>query len=484
MPRYRFLVGMAGALILTACSSQGVGYDPNKGLILNGSGSGASSGASENETADSGSLTFGKLFGSSASGMGYAVGDEPYAVKAGAAVLDQGGSAADAAVAIYFALAVTYSVAAGLGGGGLCVVYDADSGRSQAMDFLARDAAQGGAFAVPGNVRGFAALHAGYGKLPWQRDVALGESMAASGFPVSDALAARLQASQNVVRLDTNLSAEFLDESGHVKPAGTVVANPALAGTLALIRERGPDAFYGASIAEKIVRYSSREGGAISAADLAAYRAGVRDPQIVTMGSQRAYLPPVSVGAGSFAAAMLPRLVNAGGTPRAAGDAAVATSAAVKATLAKFGVASLPEDLGATGYAALDKNGQAVACAVTMNGPFGSGHTAEGTGVALANSPSAGQAGLAAAFLMPVLATTDDNQMTLAGAGAGGPNGTAAIVYALLELALGKDVTKPGDLRSTGAAPYDTVNAIACQHGICAALPDPAAHGLGVSAGG
>lgn len=305
MPRFSFFAGVAAALILTACSSGG--------------------------SAGSDLLTLGPLFGSSAPGnTGYAVGDEPYAVKAGAAILDQGGSAADAAAAIYFALAVTYPVAAGLGGGGLCVVYDAAGGRSQAIDFLARDAAQGGAFAVPGNVRGFAALHAGYGNLPWQRDVALGESMASSGFPISGALVARLQDSQNVVRLDTNLSAEFLDESGHLKPAGTVVANPALAGTLTAIREHGADAFYGASIAEKIVTYSSGEGGAISAADLAAYRAGVRDPQIVTMGSERAYLPPANVGAGSFAAAILSLLVNTGGTPKAAGNAAVETAAVIK----------------------------------------------------------------------------------------------------------------------------------------------------------
>lgn len=460
MPRFSFFAGVAAALILTACSS------------------GGSTGA--------GLPALGLLFGSSAPGnTGYAVGDEPYAVKAGAAVLNQGGSAADAAAAIYFTLAVTYPVAAGLGGGGLCVVYDAASGRSQAIDFLARDAARGGAFAVPGNVRGFAALHAGFGKLPWQRDVSFGESMAASGFPITDALVARLQASQDAIRLDTALAAEFLDESGHVKPVGTAVSSPALAGTLAAIRERGPDAFYGGDTAQKIVSYATGEGGAISAMDLAAYRAGVRDPQIVTMGSVRAYLPPANVGAGSFAAAPLALLVNADGTPKADGNPAVRIATAMKETLTKFGIASLPKDLGATGFAALDKTGQAVACAVAMNGPFGSGRTAEGTGVTLANSPSAGEAGLAAAFLTPVLATEDaSGPIVFSGAGAGGPNGTAAIAYALLELALGKDVTKPGSLRSTGAAPYDTVNAIACQHGLCAALPDPAAHGLGTAAGG
>lgn len=482
MPRSRFFAGMTGALILAACSSQsGLGYDPDKGLIV---------GPSAGETAAAGSpddsggwFGLGKIFGSSeSSSKGYVVGDEPEAVTAGATALRQGGSAADAATAMYFTLAVTYPVAAGLGGGGLCVVYDAASGRSQAIDFLARDASRGGAYAVPGNVRGFATLQTAFGRLPWQRDVAFGESKAATGFPISEALAARLQDSQNVVRLDTNLAAEFLDESGQVKPAGTVVSNPALAGTFAIVREQGADGLYGGTVAQKIVNYSASQGGAISLSDLADYRAGTGDPQIVTVGGLRAYLPPSSIGAGSFAAAMLSHLVNADGTPKTDGNPAGATAQAVKETLTKFGVISLPQDLGATGFAALDKNGEAVACAVTMNGPFGSGHTAEGTGVTLANSP-ADETGLAAAFLTPLLAAKD-REIELAGAGAGGPNGTASIVYALLRLALGNGISKPGDLRSTGAAPYDTVNAIACKDGVCAALSDPAAHGLGAAAGG
>jgi gamma-glutamyltranspeptidase/glutathione hydrolase len=492
MPRLHFLAGMVAALVVTACSSGGPTYDPNRGLIMDSSQARSTSSGSSSGSG----LSLGRLFGpSDSAGAGYAVGDEPYAVKAGAAVLAQGGSAADAATAMYFTLAVTYPVSAGLGGGGLCVVYDAASGRSRAIDFLARNTAGGGAFAVPGNVRGMAALHDEFGTLPWARDVAYGEALAAAGFPVSSALAARLRAAQNVVRLDAGLAAEFLDESGQVKPVGTIVSNRALSETLDAIRRHGSASFYRGRVADRIVTYSTREGGTISNADLAAYRVGLRDAQTMDIGSLRAYLPPASVGAGSFAKALLSRLVGADGTVAAANPAA-ATRRAELAALNRFGVRNLPKDLGATGFAARDRRGQGVACAVTMNGPFGSGHTAQGTGVTLANAPAAGRTGLAAAFLTPLLVTKDmsgpvvlpgeegSRAVALAGAGAGGPNGTAAIAYALLRMAMGEDMTKPGDVRAAGATAYDTVNAIVCQHGICAVLPDPYAHGLGATAGG
>ena len=69
---------------------------------------------------------------------------------------------------MYFALAATYPVSAGLGGGGLCLIHDGVSHRNEGFDFLARDVGGHGAFGVPGNVRGFSALQAAYGRLPWR----------------------------------------------------------------------------------------------------------------------------------------------------------------------------------------------------------------------------------------------------------------------------------------------------------------------------
>jgi len=454
MLRIQRFAGVAGLAFLTACSS--------------GGDQGPSFGGEQ----------------SPSFGGGFVVGDEPFAVQTAASILAQGGSAADAATAMYFALAVTYPVAAGLGGGGVCVVHDQQSGQNDAFDFLARDAAAKGAFAVPGNVRGFASLQSLYGRLPWQRDVSPGEGYAATGFPISRALAARLASSQDVIRLDAGLAAEFIDESGKVRSAGAVVSNPTLAQTLSAIRVQGPNGFYRGAVAQSIAAYASAQGGAITAAELDAYLADREPASVVPLGSEVGYLPPPRVGAGDFASVLLSHLVDAQGTVVANENPAAATAAATKATLDKFGIASLPKDLGATGFAAIDSSGQAVACAVTMSAPFGSAHTAQGTGVTLAPAPSSGQAGLAGAFLTPVVATqTPGGPVSLAGAGAGGPNGTAAIAYAMLKLAQGQDLTQPGALRSTGIAPFDTVNAIACVDGRCAASPDPGAYGLGAAAG-
>jgi gamma-glutamyltranspeptidase/glutathione hydrolase len=411
------------------------------------------------------------------------VGDEPYAVSAAASIMAAGGNAADAATAMYFALAVTYPVAAGLGGGGICLVHDPARSSDEEFDFLARDTTGGGAFAVPGNVRGFAAMQTVFGALPWARVISSSEGYAAAGFPISQALVTRLQAAENVIRLDAGLASEFMDESGHVRPAGSVVFNRELADTLSAIRTQGADAFYKGAIGDKIVAYSAAQGGSITAAELAGYPLSRRLPHKVQFGEQRIQLPREGTGAGAFAGALFDNVLRAQSSVAQTANTEAEVVAATRQALSGFGVANLPNDLGATGFAATDDNGRAVACAVTMNGPFGSGHTAQGTGVTLASATSTGEAGLAAAFLTPVIAIDGDGMIVLAGAGAGGPIGTASIADALARLGKGEIVTRRANNPTPGAKLYDTVNAILCQGGSCTALIDASANGLGATPG-
>jgi gamma-glutamyltranspeptidase/glutathione hydrolase len=409
------------------------------------------------------------------------VGDEPFAVRTGASILAQGGSAVDAATATYFALSVTYPVAAGLGGGGICIVHDPASGRNEEFDFLPREPGGGGSYAVPGNVRGFAVMQSQFGALPWQRDVSPGEGYAATGFPISRALAARLTAAQDVIRLDASLAAEFMDESGKPKPEGSVVSSPELASTLAALRVGGPNGFYKGLVGAQIIAYSQTEGGGIGVSEFAGSAVSSSAPQSMQMGNVYVFLPGQETGSGKFAGALFDNINRAQATSIGAADLQATVVYAVKQALTQFAVTNLPADLGATGFAAIDSRGQAVACAVTMNGPFGSGHTATGTGVTLARAPSSGQSGVASAFLTPVIATEGGaGSLSLAGAGAGGPNGTAAMGYVLARLAAGDRLLNPGDIRSTGV-PYDTINVISCQNETCVALPDPSGHGMGAS---
>ncbi len=443
MLRSRLFAAISGAFLLSACS-----------------------------TASDIGQTIGLTGGAPApANSGVVVADEPSAAQTGAAILAGGGSAADAATAMYFVLSVTYPVAAGLGGGGLCLVRDPATGATDEYEFLARDAADGGAFAVPGNVRGFALLQASYGRLPWQRDISDAEGFAAAGFPISSALAARLTASQDAIRLDAPLAHEFMDESGKMDAAGTVVPNVELAQTLAAIRTSGPIGFYLGGVADKIAAYSATQGGAITADALRGYHAVQTDPRSVSLGDLSVNVPVSQHGGGVFAGALFKEL----------GDGQAGVASAVKDALARFSVGTWPPDLGSTGFAARDSNGEAVACAVTMNGPFGAAHSAADTGVILARAPASGDAALSAAFLAPVIATDASGNVALVGAGAGGPGGTAAMAIALQSLAQGAGVSTIHGTQASESASYDTVNAIVCQGGSCSLLAESGPSGVGMS---
>jgi gamma-glutamyltranspeptidase/glutathione hydrolase len=234
----------------------------------------------------------------------------------GAAVLKRGGNAVDAAVATGFAMAVTYPAAGNIGGGGFMVVRTArgvttfdfreraplkstatmylDSAGNIDRRLTARGYLAPG---VPGTVRGLEMAHKKYGKLPW-RDVVLPAAVLADGFKLSPDLARGLsrEVSRNMKDFPASVAA-YGKPGGGDWMAGDTLRLPGLASALRAIAEGGADAFYKGWIADSIAADMARNGGLISKADLAAYRAVERAP---IKGEFRGYtvysMPPPSSG--------------------------------------------------------------------------------------------------------------------------------------------------------------------------------------------
>ena len=237
----------------------------------------------------------------------------------GVEVLKKGGNAADAAVAVGFALAVTYPRAGNIGGGGFAVLSLAD-GRATTVDFREKAPAaatrelyldaQGNvvpgkstvghlASGVPGTVAGLALLHEKYGskRLSWAQLVEPARRLADKGFPVTPALARDMQASTRVLGQFPASRHIFLRD-GKPYRVGEPFKQTDLAATLRRIEREGARGFYAGRTAELIAREMSTNGGLITTDDLAAYRAIEREP---LRGSYRGYdivtmAPPSSGG--------------------------------------------------------------------------------------------------------------------------------------------------------------------------------------------
>ena len=248
------------------------------------------------------------------SGTGGAVAaNEENAARAGIEILRRGGNAADAAVAVAFALAVTWPEAGNLGGGGFWISRDA-KGRALVVDFretaprnarrdlFVKPGPKGeppssleGPFAtgVPGSVDGLRRAHRLAGRLPWKVVVEPAIRLARNGFPMSQALSDSIARPKYRARLaaDPETAAIFLPNGAPPAP-GTVFQQPKLARTLEAIRDRGSDGFYRGRVAREIEQGQKRVGGLITRGDLALYSARIRKPVRFRFGAAEIFTTP------------------------------------------------------------------------------------------------------------------------------------------------------------------------------------------------
>ena len=232
-----------------------------------------------------------------ADGTGVVVSVDPIASAVGAEVLGRGGHAVDAAVAVAFALAVTWPEAGNVGGGGFMLIRS-DGGKAVCVDYreMAPAAAHARMFldetgevdryhvrlgyrpvGVPGTVAGLWAAHQRFGRLAWRELVAPAIELASSGFEVREPLLRSIEKATEL-RDDAEAARIFVRPDGVPVEVGTRLVQADLARSLRAIADGGPDAFYRGWIAERIVAASRAAGGLHTMDDFAAYRAVERTP--------------------------------------------------------------------------------------------------------------------------------------------------------------------------------------------------------------
>jgi gamma-glutamyltranspeptidase/glutathione hydrolase len=376
---------------------------------------------------------------------GMVASSEPLASQVGVEILRAGGNAVDAAVAVGFALAVTFPQAGNLGGGGFMLIRLAD-GQAVVVDYreqapaaatrtMYQDAAGNvipatsthGARAagVPGTVRGLALAEQKYGRLGLARVLAPAIRLARNGFPVSYSLAELFRAERDRLQ-DFDGSRHIFLRDGRFYQAGEIWRQPDLARTLAAIAKRGPEAFYAGTTATAVVATMRKYHGLITREDLQHYEAKLRPPLV---GHFRGYEiisnPPPSAG-GTLLIEMLNVLEPLDlGTPngyasihllaetmrrayadRAAyiGDSDFVSVPVAGLTSGRYaahvreeilhsppeapvraGEPAALEPATTTHYSVVDADGNAVSNTYTVNAWFGCGVTVEGAGFLLNN---------------------------------------------------------------------------------------------------
>jgi gamma-glutamyltranspeptidase / glutathione hydrolase len=372
--------------------------------------------------------------------LGAAIADEPRAAIAGRDVLSAGGSAADAAVAVYFMLAVTYPSAAGLGGGGACVVYNGEKKQTDSIEFLPRVPANGGPLALPGNVRGMAALHARHGRLRWETLLSAAELTARTGHPTSRAFARRIEANRNLLAADPRLAERF------GRREGDPLAQPELAGLLGQLRVRGGGDFYVGEAAKAVMADFVALGGTASADELRVAPVNIATPISFPVGNHVGLLPPGPVGGERFQR-LWRTLTDSAYRRTAAEQQPKLLADAVAAAYVDLGGPLGVGERGSTGFVVTEADGSAVACALTMHRDFGARRIGRQTGILFAAPPTPDANG--APYLSPFLVVNINTRQVFfagspAGAGAGLPALAAVAADAIVgEVPLDKAVASP-----------------------------------------
>ncbi|MEK1854652.1 MAG: gamma-glutamyltransferase [Phyllobacterium sp.] len=379
---------------------------------------------------------------------GMVVTAQHLASEVGVDVLKNGGNAVDAAVAVGYALAVVYPTAGNIGGGGFMTIRLKD-GKTTFLDFreraplgatktmylddkgnMVKGLSTDGflAVGVPGSVLGFETARTKYGTKPREELMGPAIRFARDGFVLNQGDVTSLQGGAKKLAKDRAAAEIFLKPDGKTYAIGETLVQSDLAATLSSISENGPDSFYKGATAEAIVKASQSGGGILAKGDFEQYSVRELDPvKCNYRGYDIVSSPPPSSGGviiceilnilegyplgylGYGSAETVHAMVEAMryayvdrnaslGDPdfvenpvQKLLDKQYAKEIREKISPFKAGVSQelMPKGFGeskeTTHYSIIDDEGNAVAVTYTLNGSFGAGVVAPGTGILLNN---------------------------------------------------------------------------------------------------
>jgi len=244
--------------------------------------------------------------------------EHPSAALAGLRILDAGGTAADACVAMAAAMAVLSPMQTGMGGDAFLLFYEAETGRVTGVDGsgrapkavsverllelgLSEMPERGGlTVTVPGAVRLWEEAANRFGNQALARLLEPAWELAENGHPVAEVVARYWDEHEDVLRTNEAAARTFLPE-GRAPVAGEVFSQVDLAATISAVAERGADAFYKGEIAASIARSTQETGGYLSEEDLAAHESTFVEPISTDYRGIRVYeIPPPGQGAAAL----------------------------------------------------------------------------------------------------------------------------------------------------------------------------------------